>query len=127
MAGENEDIEFRDLLEDKRHKEISALLKKISSKDDSAIRDAVAGQTQKIEQLAQALKSLPAPQVSVELNPKEFIAQVKNICDDIVKSNNRVIDAIESRMLPESFSIERDFGGRTKIVKVNYKSAKTIT
>ena len=131
-----EDEKFEALLEQRRHNELKGLLVKLatamSGKDDSAIVEAINGQGSKIGELVAAIQSMPKPekqekpQVNVELNPKDFVASVQELCKEIVGSNNKVIEALENRLLPESFELVKRWNGATESVKVNYKEANKI-
>lgn len=131
-----EDEKFEALLQEKRHKELTTSLKAISlalvTKNDEAIAEAINGQGEKIGELVKAIREMPTPEkpekpeVNVELNPKEFVTSVQKICEDIVASNNKVIEALENRLLPDSFELIKTFGGVTQSVKVNYKPANQI-
>jgi len=137
--GKEKDIEdekFEALLEQRRHNELKGLLVKLatamSGKDDSAIVEAINGQGSKIGELVTAIQNMPKhekqekPQVNVELNPKDFVASVQELCKEIVDSNNKVIEALENRLLPDTFTLVKSYGGATESVKVNYKQANLI-
>lgn len=131
-----EDEKFEALLEQRRHNELKGLLVKLatamSGKDDSVIVDAINGQGSKIGELVTAIQNMPKhekqekPQVNVELNPKDFVASVQELCKEIVGSNNKVIEALENRLLPDTFTLVKSYGGATESVKVNYKAANLI-
>lgn len=130
-----EDENFEALLADKRHREVSGTLKSIAahlSKDnDKEVVNAINGQADKIGDLVKAIQNMPKPDapkmpdVKIEYNPQEFVTSVQKICEDIVASNNKVIEALENRLLPDSFELVKNYG-ITQSVKVNYKSAKQI-
>lgn len=134
---EIEDIEFDKLLQDKRHKELTSSLKAmataLSNNNDKSVVDAINKQGNNIEKLVNAIQSIPKPEkyespiVNVEVNPKEFVSSINKICDDIVASNNKVIEALEKRILPDTFTLVKTYGGFTESVKVNYKPANQIT
>lgn len=131
-----EDEKFEALLEQRRHNELKGLLVKLatamSGKDDSVIVDAINGQGSKIGELVTAIQNMPKhekqekPQVNVELNPKDFVASVQELCKEIGGSNNKVIEALENRLLPDTFTLVKSYGGATESVKVNYKAANLI-
>lgn len=132
MSVIDDDSKFEKLLEDKRHKELAGSLKTIASllsnKDDNGVSEAISIQTKKIEALVESIKLMPTPQipeVNIELNPKDFVFSVREICADIVSSNNKVIEALENRLLPDTFDLVK-YNGFTNSVKVNYKTAKEI-
>lgn len=124
-----EDEQFETLLADKRHKELTVALKNIATnlanKDDSGIVEAIKEQVVKMEELVSVIQS-HNPEVNVELNPKDFVASMQQMCKDIAESNNKVIETLENRMLPESFQLVKGYGGITESVKVNYKPANKI-
>ena len=134
---ENDDIEFDKLLQDKRHKELTNSLKAmataLSNNSDKAVVDAMNKQGDNIGQLVSAIKSMPKPDkpenpiVNVEINPQEFVSSINKICEDIVASNNKVIETLNNRLLPDTFTLVKDYGGTTQSVKVNYKQANNIT
>ncbi len=132
-----EDDDFDVLLADKRHKELSGTLRNIATalskeKDDKAIIDAIKGQGNKMSELVDAIKNIPKPEkpekpiVNVEINPQQFVSSINKICEDILASNNKVIEALENRLLPDTFILIKRQGGATESVKVNYKTAKEI-
>lgn len=125
-----EDEKFNSLLQDKRHKELTkslgAIATGLSKRDDKAIVDAIAGQSDKIGELVSSIKSIPAPEVNVEVDMEKFVSSMHQICENIVASNNKVIEAIENRMLPDSFQLIKPYGDVTESVKVNYKPANKI-
>jgi hypothetical protein len=128
-----EDKKFEVLLEQKRHNELKVMLDKltnaVSNKEDKAIVDAINGQGIKMEALVKAIQNIPSPKipdVKVEYNTKEFVSSVNKICLDIIESNNKVIKALENRILPDTFEMSRGYGGLVESVKVNYKKANLI-
>ena len=128
-----EDIEFERLLADKRHKEVSYLLKNIatalSKDDDKDVIAAINKQGNNFGELIKAIKSIPQtelPEVNVTLNPKEFVSSINKICEDIIASNDKVIETLNKRLLPDTFTLVKDSRGTTESVKVNYKQANKI-
>ena len=134
---ENDDIEFEKLLQYKQHKELNNSLKAmataLSKNNDKAVVDAINKQGDYIGQLVDVIKSLPKPDktetpiVNVEINPQEFVSSINKICEDIVASNNKVIETLNNRLLPDTFTLVKNYGGTTESVKVNYKQANNIT
>jgi len=132
-----EDEKFETLLADRRHKELTGTLKTIathlSSKDGKEVVDAINKQGEKIGELVKAIKEIPQPekpenpQVNVEVNQDKVISSLQQICEDIVASNNKVIEALENRLLPDSFDLVKGYGGTTQSVKVNYKEANKLS
>jgi len=132
-----EDEKFEALLEQRRHNELKGLLVKLatsmSGKDDSAIVSAINGQGDKIGALVKAIQDMPKPekpekpQVNVQVNQELVISSIQQLCKDIVDSNNKVIEALENRLLPDTFTMVKSWGGVTESVKVNYKEANKLS
>ena len=130
-----EDERFEALLSDKRHKELTGSLRAIashlSSKDDKEVVEAIRNQGEKIGELVKAIKEIPIPEkpekpeVNIELNQDKLVTLLGEICIDIVASNNKVIEALENRLLPDSFELIKNYGV-TQSVKVNYKPANQM-
>lgn len=143
-----EDEKFEALLQEKRHKELTKNLRDlfvaISTKDDKSIIDAINGQGEKIGELVTAIQSIPKPekigalvsaiqnipkpekpQINVEVKQDLLISSVQQICKNIIESNNKVIEAVENRLLPDTFELIKNYGV-TQSVKVNYKPANQI-
>lgn len=137
MSVEIDDIEemqFEKLLADKRHKEVSHLLKTIATNllkgDDKEVIDAINKQGKNFGELIQAIKSIPQtelPEVNVTLNPKDFVSSINKICEDIIASNEKVIETLNTRLLPHSFILVKDSRGTTESVNVLYKPSNKIT
>ena len=128
---EIEDIEFEKLLQDKRHRELKNALVAISSilskKDDVGIIEAIEKQSQALAGFVSVIKSISAPEVNVEINPKEFVSSINKLCEDVIASNNKVIETLNTRLLPDTFTLNKGYGGITESVKVNYKESNKIT
>lgn len=120
-----DDKKFDALLKDKQHKELKTLLgtiaTSISNTEDKEIIKAIGSQTIKVSELIDELKI-----IKNELSTEEFAILTEKICSDIIESNNKVIDSIENRLLPDTFGLIKDEYGVTQLVKVNYKTAKEI-
>ena len=122
------------MLAEKRHDELAGTLKGIANSlknddGDKKIADALKEQAGKFSELTKVIREIPSPekpQVNVELNPKEFVTSIREMTDEILKSNNEVIQALENRLLPETFTLNRTYGGTVDNVKVNYKTQKEI-
>jgi len=128
---EIDDDEFNEIVAEKRHKELtkqlSDLTAAITSKSDNSVADAIKGQVDNIRLLVKAIQEIPKPNTpNIELNPKEFVTSAQQICKNIIDSNNKVIEALENRLLPDTFDLIKTIGGVTQSVKVNYKKAKDI-
>jgi hypothetical protein len=127
---EIEDAKFEALLQDKRHRELTKqlgeLVTAITSKSDRSVVDAIAQQGDNIQSLVKAIREIPKQNTpNIELNSKEFVNSANKICKDIIESNNKVIEALENRLLPDSFELVKIYG-ITQSVKVKYCSAKDI-
>lgn len=120
-----DDKKFDALLKDKQHKELKTLLgtiaTSISNTEDKDIIKAIGNQTIKVSELIDEVKT-----IKNELSTEEFAILTEKICSDIIESNNKVIDSIENRLLPDTFGLIKDEYGVTQLVKVNYKTAKEI-
>ena len=120
-----DDKKFDALLKDKQHKELKTLLgtiaTSISNTEDKEIIKAIGSQTIKVSELIDELKI-----IKNELSTEEFAILTEKICNDIIESNNKVINTIENRLLPDTFGLIKDEYGVTQLVKVNYKTAKEI-
>ena len=120
-----DDKKFDALLKDKQHKELKTLLgtiaTSISNTEDKDISKAIESQTIKVSELIDEVKT-----IKNELSTEEFAILTEKICNDIIESNNKVIDSIENRLLPDTFGLIKDEYGVTQLVKVNYKTAKEI-
>ncbi len=120
-----EDLEFKELLLEKRHKEVTQLIKALLSKDNKDLVDALREQPKAIKDAISAIiQSIPKPEkpeVNVEVNQQEIVTSLEAICEKIIKSNELVIKALNEKPLIESFDLQRDNWGNTKTVKVNYK------
>ena len=129
MGKEIDDIEFDDLLADKRHKEITGRLGKLvealnkpeKEKDDKAIVDAIKKQGESLDKVAAAIANQPKPEkseVKVEVNNQEILPLLR----EIKEGNEKLLQAIENRNLVESFDFQYDNWGSIKTAKVNYKN-----
>ena len=133
MAREVTKEEADELIAENRHREHSYLLKTIatalSKDDDREVIDAINKQGSNFGELIKAIKSIPQselPEVNVTLNPKEFVSSINKICEDIIASNDKVIETITNRLLPDTFTLNKGYGGVTESVKVFYKQANKI-
>ena len=130
---EIEDDEYNEILAENRHKELSSSLKTIakilSEQDDKAIVEAINGQGEKVGELAKAINGIPKPEkpiVNVEVNNEKLLSLINKMAEDIIDSNNKVIQALENRLLPSTFDLVKNYGV-TQSVKVNYKTATEIS
>jgi len=121
----DDDDDFEKALRDSENealvKAINSLSTSLSQNNNKEIVDAIKLQSGKIEGL---FKNIPEP--PKQENPQIFINLTQKMCADIISSNNKVITAIENRLLPDTFELKKNSFGITESVKVNYKSAKDI-
>lgn len=133
MEVEFDDKEVQELVEEKRHEEILGALKNVaksfSDKDDAEIAKAISKQT---SDFVTAIANLPKPEkqelpeVKIEYNHEKLVSLLNGFTDNIKESNQKVIEALENRLLPDTFELVKGYGGETQSVKVKYKSAKEI-
>lgn len=137
MDNEFDDKEFELELAQKNHKELTTSLGKLTAaisedKGDKEIAKAITEQANKIDGLAKAISNIPkpekqkTPEVKIEYNHEKLVSLLNVFTKDIVDSNQKVIEALENRLLPDTFTLNKREGGWTDSVKVNYKSAKDI-
>jgi hypothetical protein len=121
MDLEENDIEFEQLLQDKRHKELLGTLKGIASllskdnSNDSGIISAIEKQSGKIEKFVQVIKELPQPKVNVEVNNDNVQTSITEMANSILGSLNeikKVLQQPEKEIKKEwTFDITRNVNG----------------
>lgn len=119
---EVDDEEAQEIIAEARHKQIQRSFAKLTSavtESDSKIIAAAQKQTEAIGEFAESIKG-------IELNPTEIVSSLLQIREDIVASNNKLIETIETRLLPDTFTLNKRNNGETESVKVNYKPANQI-
>ena len=128
-----EDEKFEALLQDKRHRELSTALRSIatslSNKDDKGLANAINGQVDKISALVVAIQNIPKPEKpadNTDTNTQGLVLSINKMCEDILASNNKVIEALSTRLLPDTFTLIKGYGDITQSVKVDYKEANKI-
>ena len=122
------------IIAENRHDEIISSLLKVANaivdnNSNKEVVDAINGQIGKIGKLAEAIKNIPKQEqqnVNIDLNTKDLVSSINKICEDIIISNNKVIDTLNNRLLPDTFTLVKGLGGVTESVKVNYKEASKI-
>lgn len=131
-VDEIEEDEYSEIIAENRHNELSSSLKTIAKtlleQNDKAVVEAINGQGEKVAALVKAIESIPKPEkpiVNVEVNNEKLLSLINEMKEDIIDSNNKVIQALESRLLPDSFELIKNYGV-TQSVKVNYKQANLI-
>lgn len=127
---EREEKEFEMLLLEKRHKEIlrslTSIAEGLSKKNDEELAKLISTQGDKLEMLSKHLLDFKMPSSEISFKTDSFESFFENIKNEIVNSNQNLINTLENRPLPFSFDLERGYGGVTTSVKVNYKTAKEI-
>ncbi len=121
---EIEDEMFESLLQDKRHKDLLKRLSDITiamnANSGRPIVDAINGQVREINLLVDAIKKTPIT------SQKEIAATANEMCKTIIESNNKLIELLENRLLPDTFTLIKSRSGLTESVKVEYKPANKI-
>lgn len=128
-ADEIEEIDeklFDDLQAEKRNKELLKVLNKISetlanNTDKRLISEIIKHQ----EDLVTLIKNIKSSESS-ENSDFSFVSLTEAMCKDIIESNTKLINTIENRLLPDTFTLIKNNYGVTESVKVNYKSANKI-
>jgi len=126
MDDEKEDIEFRELLSDRRHKEIKATLKDIAAALNKPSNDGYESLIRQNAELSRALigaiRALPAPEVNVQVDNKSMLTLLEDVCDKVVQSNKEVMDAVSNKLYVDSFVVVNSgFSGNEKTINVVYK------
>jgi len=122
MDLENEDIEFEQALQDKRHKELKSTLKEIGKaisekSDNSELLAAVNEQTKAIYSFLECMKNMPNDQkndIKVETNQDKVVNSVQEMALSILNGLNELkntlpISNIEKNEPKEwEFKVERN-------------------
>lgn len=119
-AKEKADIEFKELLEAKRHKELLTSVKSIvealsNVEGDKDIVFAVNKQTEKLKSLVEVL--------SKEEDGNTDVIASNN---QVIEKLNQFIETLNNRLLPDTFTLNKNSVGITESVKVHYKPASQI-
>lgn len=120
-------VVFNDLQAEKRNKELLKVLNKISetlanNTDKRLISEIIKHQ----EDLVTLIKNIKSSESS-ENSDFSFVSLTEAMCKDIIESNTKLINTIENRLLPDTFTLIKNNYGITESVKVNYKTAKFIS
>lgn len=126
MGKEIEDIEFDDLLADKRHKQQMDALKGIATllnkpEKNDGVKEAVEKQSAAIEKVAMAIQNLPKPEkpeVNIVTDNKEIVSLIR----EIKEGNEKILQALNNKQLVSDFDFQYDNWGNIKTAKVNYKT-----
>jgi len=123
---EIDDKELDDIQAEKRNKQLLRALNKISeilaSKSEKPLLEAIMEQQEKINILINSLKNTE----KAEISQNDFVSLTEQLRTQIIESNNKVIEAIQTRMLPDSFELVKNQYGVTQSVNVKYKPAIAI-
>ena len=112
-------------------KGFSKIANALSANNDREMIAAIKEQPQ-IFKLAmeQVIKSIPQPKVNAEFDYEKLVNVFKSISknteDKIEAATNKAIEAINTRLLPDTFTMVKGYGGITESVKVHYKQANQI-
>lgn len=91
MPLEEQDVEFEELLLEKRHKELLRALKSIvaiiGENKEVDLSPLLQKHEDAISKFVAAIKELPAPQVKIETDNKEIEVSIKKISEAILRSN----------------------------------------
>jgi len=133
MGKEIDDIEFDELLQEKRHRELTQAMKgvatAISSNKDAEILKALEGQPKAImDAVVGALKELPKPEnpeINVEVNNSEIVTLMGKVLadtvEDLKKSNEKLIQAINDKKQPQKLkAVRNSFSGEIDYVIIEY-------
>ena len=128
---EVDDEEAERILATTRHRQIRQLFTKLieavqsqtEDKEDQKFLDEVKKQSDAIDKIASGIKNIS---VNVEVDQKETLSSLNKLGEDIIASNERLGRIIETRLLPDTFKLNKVQGGATDTVKVYYKPANQI-
>lgn len=136
MADEIDDIdeiEFEKETAATRHKELKGALRglatAISQKNDTKVAEAIKESANASQAVAEAIKNIPqpkSPDVKVQISQQEIVTSLEAICKRIEESNKTVVDALENKLMVDSFEFTMDYGNY-KTAKVNYKPMSQIS
>jgi prephenate dehydrogenase len=137
ISIEEEDFRIAENRHDEIIKSLGKVVTAMSNQNDKALVDAINKQAEKFDDVAKAIQEKPP--VNIDLNTKDFVSSILLIRDEIIESNKKTVialedtkkstdslkEAIETRLLPDTFDLVRSYG-ITQSVKVNYKQANQI-
>ena len=92
----------------------------IAGNSEDKIDAAIEKQTLAMSTFVDAVKK-------IEINPTEMVSLLSEIRDDIVFSNKELSETIKTRLLPDTFFLNKGYTGETESVQVHYKPANQIT
>lgn len=128
MIDDDDDKTFEQALKDSENEALLNAINKLatllSAPRDSGLADAIKGQGAKMDEFLKEVAKITKQED--KYSSKYFITLTQKISSEIISSNNKVIEAIENRLLPDSFELKKSSFGVTESVKVNYKQASKI-
>jgi hypothetical protein len=131
MSEEKDDIEFKELLAARQHKEIISSLgniAKLLQKEDGngKIVEAVQQQIKSIEQLFKNIPQPEKPEVKVEVNQEAVIQAIndskKELAAKIEDLNQTLLALIAMQMKERDFKIKRNNNGYLDSISVTVKN-----
>ena len=110
---EEDDVRFNVAVEDRRHKELSALLKQISSDLKKS------GNTDEL--LSKNLNKLFNEFILKinELNNNDLESVIEKFSQEIIESNNMVIDELKKRKYPTKLKVVENYG-KVEFITIEY-------
>ena len=104
----------------------------LSANNDKEIISAIKGQSDILKSgMEQLVKSIPKPQVNEVFDYEKIVTSFKDISkkseDKFEALVGKFIETLNNRLLPDTFTLVKNYGGTTESVKVNYKQANNIT
>lgn len=129
MAKEVEDIEFDELMAEKRHRELKGILTAVKSllekPSDTSTTAAIEKMASDLTKLLSEQKPLPitvnSPDVNVQVSTKDFVSSVEQLSKDLLEELRK----FNSRPIPSQFDIEHNYGN-LKTVKIVYSTADKL-
>lgn len=133
-----EQDQIQELIAEKRHEQVidgnAAIVEKlgelisVSEKGNlEPIVKAMEVQNGLIEGFSEAIKSIPSPQVNVELNQDVLVSSISKIGLSIINGQQEIILGIgalieqQSKLKEWDFKIEKEFGRITKVKAIQTK------
>lgn len=130
MGKEVEDIEFDELMAEKRHKELSGLLKDVKKlldkPTDNSTSEAIEKLATNLSKLLSEQKSLPitvnSPDVNVEINQEKVVNSLGKLSENLLSE----LKKFNERPIPVSFEIKTDNWNNLRTVNIRYESSSNL-
>ena len=130
MGKEVEDIEFDELMAEKRHKELSGLLKEVKKlldkPTDNSTSEAIEKLATNLSKLLSEQKSLPitvnSPDVNVEINQEKVVNSLGKLSENLLSE----LKKFNERPIPVSFEIKTDNWNNLRTVNIRYESSSNL-